>query len=69
MNITSAKYLKNLEDQNSIVKIVVDGETLFVPIDPNKVNNEGTITYVGNIHYAEIKRQVDAGELTIEEAD
>ena len=69
MNITSAKYLKNLEDQNSIVKIVVDGETLFVPIDPNKVNSEGTITYVGNIHYAEIKRQVDAGELTIEEAD
>ena len=57
MNITSAKYLKNLEDQNSIVKIIVDGETLFVPLD------------LANRHYAEIKRQVDAGELTIEEAD
>ena len=57
MNITSAKYLKNLEDQNSIVKIIVDGETLFVPLD------------LDNRHYAEIKRQVDAGELTIEEAD
>ena len=57
MNITSAKYLKNLENQNSIVKIVADGETLFVPLD------------LANRHYAEIKRQVDAGELTIEEAD
>ena len=57
MNITSAKYLKNLEDQNSIVKIIVDGETLFVPLD------------LDNRHYAEIKRQVDAGELTIEYAD
>ena len=56
MNITSAKYLKNLENQNSIVKIIVDGETLFVPLD------------LDNRHYAEIKRQVDAGELTIEEA-
>jgi hypothetical protein len=57
MNITSAKYLKNLENQNSIVKIIVDGETLFVPLD------------LDNRHYAEIKRQVDAGELTIEDAD
>ena len=57
MNITSAKYLKNLEDQNSIVKIIVDGETLFVPLD------------LDNRHYAEIKREVDAGELTIEDAD
>ncbi len=57
MNITSAKYLKNLEDENSIVKTVIDGETLFVPLD------------LANRHYAEIKRQVDAGELTIEEAD
>ena len=57
MNITSAKYLKNLEDQNSIVKIIVDGETLFVPLD------------LDNSHYAEIKRQLAAGELTIEDED
>ncbi len=57
MNITSAKYLKNLENENSIIKIVIDGETLFVPLD------------LANAHYAEIKRQVDAGELTIEDAD
>jgi hypothetical protein len=36
---------------------VVDGQELHVPND------------MDNIHRAEIKRQVDAGELTIEEAD
>ena len=75
MIIKSAKYVKKLpgSSEYDTVAVVVDrngvDETLFVPIDPNKVNSEGTITYVGNIHYAEIKRQVDAGELTIEDAD
>jgi hypothetical protein len=62
MNITSAKYhewAENEEDTpvNVSVTIVVEGETLSVPLDP------------ANRHYAEIMRQVDAGELTIEDAD
>ena len=54
MNITSAKYL--FSDSDTIT-IVVDGQELHVPND------------MDNIHRVEIKRQVDAGELTIEDAD
>ena len=36
---------------------VLDGKTTAIPIDNS------------NSHYKEIKRQVDAGELTIEDAD
>jgi|MDSZ01.2.fsa_nt_gb hypothetical protein len=39
------------------VKATIDGQELFVPKDP------------ANRHYAEIMRQVEAGELTIQEAD
>jgi len=38
-------------------RVVIDGITSSVPISE------------ANRHYAEIKRQVDAGELTIEDAD
>ena len=54
LNITSAKYL--FSDSDTIT-IVVDGQELHVPND------------MDNIHRAEIKRQVDAGELTIEDAE
>jgi hypothetical protein len=57
MTITSAKYGKKQDDKNSCIKATIDGVEMFVPIDE------------GNTHYAEIKRQVDAGELTIEDAD
>ena len=57
MNITSAQYTTNLQGENSIVIAVIDGETLNVPLDP------------ANRHYAEIMRQVEAGELTIQEAE
>ena len=58
MNISSAKYLKDLisEKINTIV-IVMDGQTYFVPMKE------------GNRHYKEIMQQVAAGTLTIEEAD
>ena len=56
-NITSAKYGKGQDDKNSCIKATIDGVECFVPLDE------------GNVHYAEIKRQVDAGELTIEDAD
>ena len=58
MNISSAKYLKDLisEKINTIV-IVMDGQTYFVPMKE------------GNRHYKEIMQQVAAGTLTIEAAD
>lgn len=56
--ITSAKYYQNpMTNQNEIVKIVINDVTMDVPI------------VVGNKHYAEIMRQVNAGTLTIEDAD
>jgi hypothetical protein len=57
-NITSAQYVSDpISNQNSSVKIVVDGEAMFIPLDSD------------NRHYAEILRQVDAGTLTIQDAD
>jgi DNA polymerase III epsilon subunit-like protein len=59
MNITSAQYQNNPvfgEAEHNIVAII-DGETLIVPLDP------------ANRHYAEIMRQVEAGTLTIAEAE
>jgi len=58
MNIETAQYwASTLTGENSSIKIVIDGVTSFVPLDP------------ANRHYAEIMRQVEAGELTIQEAD
>lgn len=58
MNITSAKYKKEaISGEVDIIVAVIDGITFSVPIAE------------GNRHYDEIKRQVDAGTLTIEEAD
>ena len=56
MNITSAHY-NAPEGTNTSVQAVIDGITMSVPLDP------------ANRHYAEILRQVEAGELTIQEAD
>ena len=58
MIITNAKYLKNnITNKNCAVYAIIDGQHYSVPIA------------LDNTHYAEIKRQVDAGELTIEDAD
>lgn len=57
LNITSAKYVRGLSGELVSVMIVVDGETMGVPMDP------------ANRHYAEIERQVAAGDLTIADAD
>ena len=57
MNISSAQYRQLVQGQNASIKAVIDGETVFVPLDP------------ANRHYAEIMRQVEAGELTIQDAD
>ena len=56
ITFTSAKYIAD-NGENSIVQVVVDGTTMFVPLDP------------ANRHYAEILRQAEAGTLTIQDAD
>ena len=56
MNITSAQYFQSY-GENSSISATIDGETWSVPLDP------------ANRHYAEIMRQVEAGELTIQDAD
>ena len=56
-NNKNPKWIKNKQNENDNIRVEIDGITSNVPIDE------------ANIHYAEIKQQVDAGELTIEEAD
>ena len=56
MEITSAQYFE-FEGTNVSIIAVISGETVHVPLDP------------ANRHYAEIMRQVEAGELTIQEAE
>ena len=56
LNITSAQYVQ-VDGTNDTVIAVIDGQELHVPLDP------------ANRHYAEIMRQVEAGQITIAEAD
>ena len=59
MNITFAQYQNNEinGETNVNIRTTIDGTEMHVPLDP------------ANRHYAEIMRQVEAGELTIEDAD
>lgn len=58
LNITSAQYVNSpMTGQSSSIKATIDGVDCFVPLAP------------GNRHYDEIMRQVEAGKLTIQEAD
>jgi hypothetical protein len=62
IQITSAQYVSmatNGMDVNpqASIKATINSEEMFVPIDS------------GNVHFAEIMRQVEAGTLTIEDAD
>jgi hypothetical protein len=66
MNITSAQYKTRdtyddggniVSTTNSAIIAVINGETLGIPITK------------GNRHYDEIMRQVEAGELTIADAE
>ena len=57
MNITNAQYFNDKDGSQIGIKATIEGTEMFVPLDP------------ANRHYAEILRQVDAGELTIAEAD
>ena len=57
MNITLAEYRKDLNGKNETIFAVIDGQEWFVPLDPE------------NTHYAEILAQVNAGTLTIKDAE
>ena len=56
MKITSAQYIVD-EGNNVSIQATIDGTEMSVPLDP------------ANRHYAEIMRQVEAGELVIQEAE
>ena len=60
MNITSAQYENDpiTGEANTTIRFVEDGVTRHVSANA-----------VGNRHYDEIMRQVEAGELTIADAD
>ena len=57
MNITAAQYQVNMDDSNSGIQATIDGQVMSVPLD------------TANRHYAEILKQVEAGTLTIADAD
>jgi hypothetical protein len=57
MTITSPQYCNNTDGNKDTIRATIDGQEMYVPLDP------------ANRHYAEIMRQVDAGELTIADAD
>ena len=58
MNITSATFAATMmpDEQPSTIQAVIDGVTMFVPMDPR------------NRHYKEILRQTEAKTLVIEES-
>lgn len=59
MKITEAQYVSDALSANTgIIRATIDGQELFVPLGD-----------LANRHYFEIMRQVEAGELTIAEAD
>ena len=59
MDITAAQYIADItgSGKNVSIKATIYGTEMSVPLDPD------------NRHYAEIQKQVAAGELTIEDAD
>jgi len=58
MNITEARYYTPVgETERDNLRATIDNQEMSVPLDPS------------NRHYAEIMRQVEAGELTIADAD
>ena len=57
MNITLAQYTADMDGNNSSVQATIDGQEFSVPLDS------------ANRHYAEILKQVEAGTLTIADAE
>ena len=57
MNITTAQYQTDMDGNNSTIRATIDGQDLYVRLDP------------ANRHYAEILKQVEAGTLTVADAE
>lgn len=57
MDITNAQYYNDLEGNQLGINATIDNTEMRIPLDP------------ANRHSAEIQRQVEAGELTIADAD
>lgn len=57
MQISNAQYIADMDGNNTTIVATIDGDEVFVPLSQ------------GNRHYAEIMRQVEAGDLTIQDAD
>ena len=57
MTITTAQYITDEDGNSSTIKATIDGQEMFVPLDP------------ANRHYAEILKQVEAGTLTVAAAE
>jgi hypothetical protein len=57
VTITNAQYCNDPDANRCSITATIDGIQMSVPLDP------------ANRHYAEIMRQVEAGELTIIEAE
>ena len=57
MNITTAQYQADTDGNNSSIQATIDGQEMSVPLDP------------ANRHYAEILKQVEAGTLTVADAE
>ena len=57
MIISSAQYIEDNSGNNVGISAVIDSDNVNVPLDP------------ANRHYAEIMRQVEAGTLTIADAE
>ena len=57
MIFENAQYIKGNKNKVVAISAVADGKNVSIPI------------VVGNRYYDEIKKQLDAGTLTIKEAD
>ena len=58
MDITTAQYQADMDGNNSNIKATIEGQEMFVPLDPFNLD-----------HYAEILKQVEAGTLTVADAE
>ena len=57
MQIDSAAYQVDMDNNNCAIQATIDGVEMYVPLD------------ISNRHYAEILRQLEAGVLTIADAE
>ena len=57
MNITNAQYSVDIDNNNCSIKATINGIYYSIPLDS------------ANTHYAEILKQVEAGTLTIADAE